>query len=220
MLETVLSYLRTVDPVWIYLTVIFFSFIENLFPPSPSDVVVIVGASLLAASPASFVPVVLATSLASALGFMVMFYLGRYLGVKVVRKGKLGFIPLEALAKSERWFGKYGYWFIAANRFLPGTRSAISFASGVLEADARRTFGCALLSALLWNSLIIYLGILLGANVPLIDRWLSAYYRTIILLTAAALVILLIRLAVKRRRKASGEGEGGRPRRGDGSSAS
>ncbi len=208
MLETVLTYLRTVDPVWIYLTVIFFAFIENLFPPAPSDVVVIVGASLLAASVWGCLPVVLLTSLASGLGFMVMYFLGRYLGEKMVRKGKPAWIPLEALAKSERWFERYGYWFVAANRFLPGTRSAISFASGVLDAEPRRTFGCALLSALLWNSLIIYLGMVLGANVALIDRYLSAYYRVIILATAAAAAFLLIRWAVKRKRGAGAGGPG------------
>ncbi len=155
MLETVLEQLRTVDPVWIYLIVVFFAFIENLVPPSPSDVVVIVGAARLASTVGGCLPVILVTSLASALGFMAMFLLGRYLGEKVVRTGRIGFIPLDGLARSETWFKKYGYWFIAVNRFLPGTRSAISFASGVLETEPRRTFGCALLSALLWNSLII-----------------------------------------------------------------
>jgi membrane protein DedA with SNARE-associated domain len=206
MLETILEQMRTVDPVWIYLTVIFFAFIENLVPPLPSDVVVIVGASLLASSLASFIPVVLVTSLASALGFMAMFLIGRYLGEKVVRKGKIKFIPLEGVARSERWFGRWGYWFIAANRFLPGTRSAISLASGVLKARPGRTFGCALLSALLWNSLIIYLGMLLSANVGLIDRYLSAYHRLIILLTVAAALVLLIRLAVKKGKPAPGGG--------------
>jgi membrane protein DedA with SNARE-associated domain len=206
MLETILEQMRTVDPVWIYLTVIFFAFIENLVPPSPSDLVVIVGASLLASSVFSFIPVVLVTSLASALGFMAMFLLGRYLGEKVVRKGRLKFIPLDALARSERWFGRYGYWFIAANRFLPGTRSAISLASGVLETRPGMTFGCALFSALLWNSLIIYLGMLLSANVRLIDRYLSAYHRLIILFTVAAALVLLIRLAVKKRKPAPGGG--------------
>ncbi len=204
MLEAILAQLRTVDPVWIYLTVIFFAFIENIFPPSPSDVVVIVGASLIASTTLSFAPVVLATSVASALGFMLMFLLGRYLGEKLVRKGRLSFLSLESLARSEFWFQRYGYWFIAANRFLPGTRSVISFASGVLETEPRRTFGCALLSALLWNSLIIYVGMLLGANVRLIDRYLSAYHRAIILFTAAAAVFLLIRWLVRRRKRGAG----------------
>ncbi len=199
MLETVLEQLRTVDPVWIYLIVIFFAFIENLFPPAPSDVVVIVGASLLTSTVWGCLPVVVLTSLASALGFMVMYFLGRYLGEKMARKSKPGWIPLEALAKSERWFGRYGYWFVSANRFLPGTRSAISFASGLLDAEPRRTFGCALFSALLWNSLIIYLGMLLSANVCLIDRYLSTYYRVVILITAAAGLGLLVRWAVKKK---------------------
>ena len=205
MLETVLNYLQTVDPVWIFLIVIFFAFIENLFPPSPSDVVVIVGASLLTSSIWGFLPIVLLTSLSSALGFMVMYFLGRYLGERMVKKGNLPFISLSALAKSEEWFGRYGYWFIAANRFLPGTRSAISFTSGVLETRRRWTFVCALFSALLWNALLIYCGMLLGENVARIDQHLSAYGHIVFLVTAAAALVLLIRWVVKKKRRPSGE---------------
>ncbi len=203
MLETLLAQLEAIDPIWIYLIVVFFAFIENLFPPSPSDVVVIVGASGLSAAEWSYIPLVLAVSLSSALGFMAMYLIGTYLGDRVLRRGRVKLFSREALDRSERWFGRYGYWFIAANRFLPGTRSAISLASGVLKTEPGRTFGCALFSALLWNSLIIYLGMLLGANVDVIDRCLSAYHRLIILLTAVVVLVLLVRLVVQRKRQST-----------------
>ncbi|MFH1037648.1 MAG: DedA family protein [PVC group bacterium] len=201
MLETVISHLNSVDPFWIYVILIFFSFIENIFPPSPSDVVVIAGASLIASTTISFIPVVVLTALASALGFMVMYLIGKYLGEKIVRTGKLRFISPEALKKSERWFGRYGYAFILANRFLPGTRAAISFVSGLLELRPGRTFFCALASALLWNTLIIYAGMALGDNVALIDRYLSAYRNVILLIAGAVLVILIVRHFIIRRGK-------------------
>ncbi len=201
MLESIISYLHMVDPFWIYLTLIFFSFIENIFPPLPSDVVVIVGASLIASTTMSFVPIVLLTAAASALGFMVMYLVGKYLGEHILRAGRIKFISPDTIRKNDRWFARYGYRLIIANRFLPGTRSVFSFFSGLTELQPVKTFLCAALSALLWNTLIIYIGMKLGDNVELIDRYLSTYRNIILLIMGVIAVIIIVRHLIIRRRK-------------------
>ena len=200
MLETIISYLHSVDLVWIYVILIVFSFTENIFPPSPSDVIVIIGASLIASTTMSFIPVVLLTSIASALGFMVMYLIGKYLGEHIVRTGRIKFISPEAIQKSDYWFSRYGYILIIANRFLPGTRAVISFFSGMTELQPVKTFFCAVLSALLWNSLIIYIGMKLGDNVELIDRYLSTYRNIILLIMGVIAVILIARHLILRQK--------------------
>ena len=200
MLETIISYLHTVDLFWIYVILIIFSFTENIFPPSPSDVIVIIGASLIASTTMSFIPVVLLTSIASALGFMVMYLIGKYLGEHMVRTGRIKFISPEAIQKSDYWFSRYGYILIIANRFLPGTRAVISFFSGMTELQPVKTFFCAVLSALLWNSLIIYIGMKLGDNVELIDRYLSTYRNIILLIMGVIAVILIARHLILRQK--------------------
>ena len=200
MLETIISYLHTVDLFWIYVILIVFSFTENIFPPSPSDVIVIIGASLIASTTMSFIPVVLLTSIASALGFMVMYLIGKYLGEHIVRTGRIKFISPEAIQKSDYWFSRYGYILIIANRFLPGARAVISFFSGMTELQPVKTFFCAVLSALLWNSLIIYIGMKLGDNVELIDRYLSTYRNIILLIMGVIAVILIARHLILRQK--------------------
>jgi len=200
MLETIISYLHTVDLFWIYVILIIFSFTENIFPPSPSDVIVIIGASLIASTTMSFIPVVLLTSIASALGFMVMYLIGKYLGEHIVRTGRIKFISPEAIQKSDYWFSRYGYILIIANRFLPGARAVISFFSGMTELQPVKTFFCAVLSALLWNSLIIYIGMKLGDNVELIDRYLSTYRNIILLIMGVIAVILIARHLILRQK--------------------
>ena len=108
MLETIIFYLHSVDLFWIYVILIVFSFTENIFPPSPSDVIVIVGASLIGSTTMSFVPIVLITAVASSLGFMVMYLVGKYLGEHVLRTGKIKFISPDTIKKSEHWFAHYG----------------------------------------------------------------------------------------------------------------
>lgn len=190
MLEDIILYMGSVGPGWIYFILFLFAFIENVFPPSPSDVVVVVGATLIAGTSIGYIPVLIITSIGSALGFILMYYVGKLFGDKVVRSGKLKFLTNEDLSKTDIWFSRYGYKLILANRFLPGTRSVISFFAGMYELELRKTFLLAAISAFIWNAIIIYLGMVLGNNVEMIDYYLSTYSTVIIILTAIVVLIL------------------------------
>ena len=202
MLEEILLYIGSLDTLWLYVILFFFAFIENVFPPSPSDVVVIVGASLIASTSLGFVPVLIITSIGSALGFILMYYVGYFLSEKILRSGKIKFIDKASLEKTDLWFSKYGYWIILANRFLPGTRSVISFFSGVHELDVKKTFLYALISAFLWNILIIYLGMTMGNNVELIDYYLTTYSNIVLGLTGVIAVAVLVRYFIIKKKNA------------------
>lgn len=194
MLENILIYLNTLDIAWIYIILFVFAFIENPFPPSPSDVVVVLGATLISHSPAGFIPVLIITSLGSSLGFLLMYYIGFYFSEKLIRSHKFKFISDDAVQKADVWFRKYGYKLILANRFLPGTRSIISFFSGVSELQVKKTFILATISAFAWNILLITLGMLVGKNVEIIDQYLSTYSNIILTATAVILLAWLIKL--------------------------
>lgn len=202
MLEEILVYISSLDATWIYIILFLFAFIENVFPPSPSDVVVVVGATLISTTAISFIPVLIITSIGSALGFILMYYVGYFLSEKVLRSGKLSFIDPNSLQKTDEWFSKYGYWIILANRFLPGTRSVISFFSGVHELNVSKTFLFALISAFLWNLLIIYLGMAVGNNVELIDYYLTTYSNIGIAITVIVVLFFVIRFFVTKKKDA------------------
>jgi membrane protein DedA with SNARE-associated domain len=198
MLEDIIVYMGSAGPGWIYVILFFFSFIENVFPPSPSDVVVVVGATLIASTSLSYLPVLIITSIGSALGFILMYYVGKLFGDKVIRSGRLKFLSQEDISKTDIWFTRYGYKLILANRFLPGTRSVISFFSGMYELELGKTFMLAAISAFAWNAIIIYAGMLLGNNVELIDYYLSTYSTIIIILTVVIILIFTLRYFIKR----------------------
>ncbi len=202
MFEDILKFITQLTPFWIYITLFLFAFVENVFPPSPSDLVVVVGGSLISQGVIHFLPTLIITSLGSVLGFMTLYFIGAQLDKRVIRAGKIKFISLDALDKAELWFNKYGYFIIAANRFLPGTRSVISFFAGLSELDVKRTVGLALLSSFAWNSIIIYLGIIFGNNIELIDYYLNTYSNIVITVTAAILLFFTIRYFFRKRKKA------------------
>ena len=190
--------MSNLDPLLIYLILFFFAFIENVFPPSPSDVVVVVGASLIATTSMGFIPVLLITSFGSSLGFMLMYFMGKLFGEKIIRSGKISFITQEGLSNTDIWFNKWGYKLIIANRFMPGTRSVISFFAGVYELEVLRTFIFATISAFVWNVLIIYAGMLLGDNVETIDYYLATYSTIGVAISVVVILFFVIKYFIKR----------------------
>jgi len=201
MLEEILAYISTVDTAWIYVILFFFAFIENVFPPSPSDVVVVVGASLIASTSMGFMPILLITSIGSSLGFILMYYIGFFFSEHILRTGKIKFISQEALSKTDIWFTKYGYKLILANRFMPGTRSVISFFSGVYELDVMKTFIFATLSACLWNTGIVFLGMQLGNNVVLIDYYLTTYSNIAVTVTLIVIAVFTVNYFLNKKKQ-------------------
>ena len=196
MFEDILNNISSFTPFWIYVTLFIFAFVENVFPPSPSDLVVVVGGSLVSTGVISFIPTLLLTTIGSIIGFMVLFYVGSTVDRKIIHTGKFKYIPVDAIEKVERWFKKYGYWVIAVNRFFPGTRSVISFFSGMSMLNVRKTVILASISAFLWNAIIIYLGYVFGSNVKVVDKYLSTYSNIAIVLTVIIVLIIVAKFVI------------------------
>ncbi len=200
MIEQILEFISSQSPFWIYVTLFFFSYIENVFPPSPSDLVIVVGGTLIVSHSIHFVPTLLLTTAGSVLGFMTLFFLGSQLDKKVVRSGKIKFISVSSLEKAEKWFMKYGYLIILGNRFLPGMRSIISFFAGLSELEITRTALYASISSLMWNAVIIFLGIEFGRNVDRVDRLLSTYSSIVLIIIALIILFYLLRFLLRRKK--------------------
>lgn len=204
MIENILDFISGLSPFWIYISLFAFAFVENVFPPSPSDLVVVLGGSLIGTHSLHFIPTLLATTIGSVIGFMVLFLIGTQLDKKIIKAGKVKFISTEGLEKVEKWFLKYGYWIILVNRFLPGTRSVISLFAGLSELDIKKTIILATISALVWNSSIIYLGIIFGHNIAIVDNYLSAYSNTAVILTCAVILFFILKYFWKKKRSVKG----------------
>ncbi len=201
MFENLLNHISELTPFLLYITLLFFSFIENVFPPSPSDLVVVIGGSLVAEGSIHFIPTLLVTTVGSVLGFMTLYFIGSQLDRKIIKAGKLKFINKESLDKVENWFNKYGYFIIAANRFLPGTRSVVSFFAGLSELNVTKTIILSTISALIWNSIIIYLGVIFGKNIQAVDYYLSTYSRYAIIITAVIVLFFVVKYFIKKKKK-------------------
>ena len=201
MFEDILNNISTFTPFWIYATLFFFSFIENIFPPSPSDLVVVSGGSLIATGVIHFIPTLLFTTVGGVVGFIILFYVGSTVDRRVVHSGKYKYIPIDAIEKVETWFKNYGYTIILVNRFFPGTRSVISFFAGMSMLEVRKSILFATVSSLVWNTLLLYLGYIFGNNVDVVDKYLSTYSTIAIAITIAVVLFVIIRFYINKKKK-------------------
>ncbi|HRI45934.1 MAG: DedA family protein [Ignavibacteriaceae bacterium] len=200
MFEEIFLSLGTFNPYLIYAVLLVIPFIENIFPPSPSDLIVVLGGSLIVQGTIHFIPALIVTTIGSELGFLLLYYFGMQTDKKLVRKGKLKFIPIESLETAEKWFAKYGFFIILFNRFISGIRSIISFFAGLSELEFYRTLTLSTISALLWNIILLTLGIIFGENIALADNAMNTYSSIIFIVLTGMSLFFVIKFFWKKKR--------------------
>lgn len=198
-MEQIVSYLSTIDMGYVYVAIFLIAFIENLFPPFPSDVLVVFGGSLIAIGKGHVVLTLLFGTTGSTLGFMTMYWIGKSVGNTYLETGRVKFVSVALISKIETWFQRYGYWIIIANRFLAGTRAAVSFCAGASEMDLTKTTILSTVSALFWNGLLVYFGVLLGENWRSIGNYLSTYSLVVSIVIAAACLVWIVVSIIRNR---------------------
>lgn len=201
MVEDIIAFLQQINPVLIYIAVFGIAFIENIFPPFPSDVIVAFSGALAAVTDISLPLVIIFAVTGSTIGFITMYFIGKFAGDKILEVGKIKFISPEAIFTVERWFQKYGYWLIVANRFLAGTRAIISFFAGMSELDLKRTAILSAISSLIWNLILIFVGFYVGHNLSKISEYITTYNKIVFGIIILVALIYVIKFFVKRNAK-------------------
>ena len=177
-----------VPVIWGYLVVFLISWLENVFPPIPGDVLIVFGGYLAAVGPMTLFPVILFSTLGGTLGFMCMYYIGYYGGGKLLQSPLMRWLPEESISRVQSWLYSWGYIVIAANRFLSGARTVISFTVGTNRMPTLPVGLLAFLSATLWVSLIAILGYLLGEEWERVVDYLSRYGQVV----SGAILLFLV----------------------------
>lgn len=187
-MEEIIHTLQTLSPMLVYGLIFGIAFVENIFPPSPSDMVIVFGGTLIGLGRVGFVETLLCATAGSTTGFLVMYKIGDWFGDNILERQRLKFIPIDAVRKVEEWFRTYGYWIIVVNRFLTGTRAVVSFFAGMSELKLGKTTVLCFVSALAWNAILVTSGYLLGQNWERIGFYLRTYSEVV---TGIVIVVLL-----------------------------
>ncbi len=191
LMESFLHNISSFNPLWIYFIAAGVAYIENIFPPFPSDVVLVATASTIALGKVNFGILLLGSTVASTAGFVTMYWIGKWFGVRMIESRKIKFLPYEQVHTVETWFKSYGYGIVIANRFLAGTRAVVSFFVGMSQLSLWKTIVLSFISSAAWNFLLIFAGKSLGDNWHHILFYLEAYGKIITIVVVVGLVIYL-----------------------------
>ncbi|MGD9734637.1 MAG: DedA family protein [Solirubrobacterales bacterium] len=135
---------------------------DVLLPLVPSETIVITAAILAAQSELLIYLIVPAATLGALLGDNACYWLGRGVGDPVARRLFRGEKGRERLQWAEQALDRRGAVLIAAGRFIPGGRTATTFAAGTLEMRYRYFLFADAVAALLWALYVSALGYLGG----------------------------------------------------------
>ena len=145
-----------------YVAVFFAAGADVLLPLIPSETMVITAAVLAAQGDLLIVVIVPAVALGAFLGDNVSYLLGRRVGDPVARRLFRGEKGQARLDWAERAIQRRGAVLIAVGRFIPGGRTATTFAAGTLEMPYRRFVVADAVAAAIWAVYVSALGDLGG----------------------------------------------------------
>lgn len=178
-----------------YLGIGLLMFLENLFPPIPSELIMPL-AGYTATLPNSQIQVIPAISvgvIGTIVGAIPWYYAGLLLGQQrlqllVGRYGKWIGISGEDIEKSVHWFQKHGAKAVLFGRLVPGIRTLISIPAGISKMPIIPFFFYSTIGTIGWVSLLTYAGYFLGKNYYLVDGYIDV-------ITKIVVVVILVTIS-------------------------
>jgi len=200
-LDQFATWMGALPPLGIYLVLFAISVGENLVPPVPGDVAIVVAGSLVGFGTISLIPTFGIAVVGSVLGFLAMYGVGRQLGEAIHDPERLRWLPSGPLDTVARWLDRWGYGVVAANRFLSGGRAVIALLAGASGLRVVPTALWASVSALLWTAVLVGSGYMVGSEWERVIPWMRAYGKTVTLTLAVIGLAMGVRWWRRRRRQ-------------------
>jgi len=202
MLESIINFFQEANLPAIYfmLFALVITYVENIFPPSPSDAILLFLGTFIGIDKVDFLPMLIFSTIGSTLGFMTMFWFGRNIGHKIIEQRRFKFITPETIEKPRLWFDKYGYWVIVVNRFLSGTRAVISFLAGLSDLKYINSIIYCTISSIIWNFIILYLGMTFSENWREVDKFLDIYGKIVMVIIILVALYFVIRYFINKKK--------------------
>lgn len=188
-----------------YLGILFLITIENIFPPIPSEVILTLGGFMTSKDGInmSLFGVIMYSTFGSMLGAIILYYVGYIFNkdrlLKIVRSkvGKILCLKESDIVKSDSSFNKNGDLTVLYCRFIPIVRSLISIPAGVNKMKFSIFLLYTFIGSLIWNTVLVSLGKLVGENYMIVAGVFSKYSKVILIL----LICLIVYKIIKKLRK-------------------
>lgn len=164
-----------------YIGILLLIFLENIFPPIPSEIILPFSGFMTTKTQLGVVGVIIAATIGSILGALVLYMVGSLLRAERLEKvingkiGKMLHFNMEHIRKAEKGFQKYGKLSVLVLRCVPIVRSLVSIPAGMAGMNMVQFFLFTMVGSLVWNILLVSLGAGLGESWELVSYYIAMY---------------------------------------------
>ncbi len=182
-----------------YLGVFLLILIENIFPPIPSEVILLFGGFMTTYTSLNVLGMTMSSTLGSVLGALILYKIGNFFNEKTLKRlihtrlGKLLRINNSDIDSSFNYFQTKGEKTIFFCRFIPLIRSLISLPAGINKMNITKFTIYTTLGSLIWNIVLIVMGLIVGSNWENILNIINICSRYIVLILFIIIIILFYR---------------------------
>jgi membrane protein DedA with SNARE-associated domain len=180
-----------------YLGVAFLMFLETVFPPIPSEVIMALAGLSASKGEMTLWGVILSGTGGAMLGNYFWYLVARVIGVErfrplIERHGRWLTMDWAEVERGERLFARYGAAYVFFGRMLPTIRSLISIPAGLLKLRLSTFVIWSTLGTAGWTTILAVAGYQLGQNFGEIETYVGPVSTAIIVLIVLGYVWRLI----------------------------
>lgn len=176
-----------------YLGVGFLMFLETVFPPIPSEVIMSLAGFQATQGRLTLVGVIGAGVAGAMLGNTFWYLVARAYGYDrfkkfTTRHGRWLTINPDEVDKAQDWFDRWGAAAVGVGRIIPTARSLISVPAGILKMSLSRFFFYSLIGTMAWTTVLAAAGYALGKAYADAAKWIDPFATGVMVLIVALYV--------------------------------
>ncbi|CCH21069.1 DedA family protein [Micromonospora lupini] len=176
--------------------------LESIVPPIPSEIVLALAGFLAHEGKFNVVVVVLAATVGSLVGALVLYWLGAALGEERLKRwlDRIPLVDRDDLERADRWFERHGRWAVLIGRVVPVVRSLVSVPAGANRMPLGEFVLLTTIGSGVWNALIVGSGYALGSRWQDVARY-SDWFNYAIGAVFVVMVVGWVIRKIRRRRE-------------------
>ncbi|MCL1464944.1 DedA family protein [Argonema galeatum] len=187
-----------------YLGIGLLMFLENLFPPIPSELIMPFAGFTVSQGKMELVPAILAGVVGTMVGALPWYYVGKLVGEENIKRladkyGKWISVSSRDIEKADNWFDKHGQKAVLFCRLVPGVRTLISLPAGISGMSLMPFLIYSTVGTVLWVSFLTFLGYTLGKNYALAEHYIDPISKIVFVGLIVAFVVWVVRKRQKRK---------------------
>lgn len=186
----------------------FIMFLENVFPPIPSELVLPLAGWLTLEEGARFslLGVTIVGAIGSVAGAFFFYGLGKWFDESRVRYllqrfGKWFLLSEDDFDVALSWFERYDEVVIFFGRMVPIVRSLISVPAGLSNMHIGKFTLYTAVGTALWSFVLAFAGRMLGENWSLVADFIDQYEHIVLGVCAVAVVVFVVNRLLKLRKQ-------------------